>query len=221
MQLNIDSILSPKYPGLRASIRSITGVTVRKITPSLEELKKTVVDEVKSNYALESLKGVPVLRAYRDFFWRVSIDPTKVRPAAEALIRRILAGKSIPTISTLVNAYNLASIQTSIPLAAFDQTRLRGGLLMRAATAGEAFLGIGMDKPMSLNGGEIVVSDGEKLIAVCPYRDADSSKMTEETKALVLMVCGCPGIEEASLERAEEVAVDFILRFCGGKSSES
>jgi DNA/RNA-binding domain of Phe-tRNA-synthetase-like protein len=160
---------------------------------------------------------VQIFRAYRDFFWRAGIDPTKVRPAAEALIRRILANKQIPTINTLVDAYNLASIKTGVALAAFDLKELQGTLSMRAAEKGEEFLGIGMSKPMQLNGGEIVVHDDEKLVAVYPYRDAERSKVTEQTKKIMLMVCGCPGIDEAPLLEAQQVASDYIISYCQGK----
>jgi DNA/RNA-binding domain of Phe-tRNA-synthetase-like protein len=175
------------------------------------------MNEVKSKYTLESLKDVQIFRAYRDFFWRAGIDPTKVRPAAEALIRRILANKQIPTINTLVDAYNLASIKTGVALAAFDRKELQGTLSMRAAQQGEEFLGIAMSKPMQLNGGEIIVHDDEKLVAVYPYRDAERSKVTEQTKNIMLMVCGCPGIDEAPLLEAQQIASDYIIRHCQGK----
>lgn len=219
LQLEIESSLSSKFPGLRASLLPVSDVTVAKTSPPLEELRRTISDEVKSKYTLETLKDVPIFRAYRDFFWRAGIDPTKIRPAAEALMRRILANKPIPTINTLVDAYNLASIRTGIALAAFDQKRLQGALSMRAAKAEDEFLGIGMDKPMRLSGGEIVVSDAEKLVAVYPYRDADTSKVTEQTKGVILMVCSCPGIDEASLLEAQRVASEFILKFCGGRTN--
>ncbi len=195
------------------------GLNVQKTSSGLEDLKKVVVGEVRAQYSLETLKDVPVFRAYRDFFWSVGIDPTKIRPAAEALIRRIIAGKEIPTINTLVDAYNLASIRTGIAIAAFDQSRLRGSLSMRYAKAGERFLGIGMSEAIELKGGEVVVSDAEKLIAVYPYRDAESSKVTEETRVVVLMVCGCPNIEEEALQQAEKVVTEFVLRFCGGRQA--
>ncbi len=63
---------------------------------------------------LEGLKDEPIFRTYRDFFWTMGVDPTKVRPAAEALIRRILVGRSMPRINTVVDAYNLASMTTHI-----------------------------------------------------------------------------------------------------------
>jgi len=99
---------------------------------------------------------VPIFRTYRDFFWEIDIDPTKTRPASEALVRRVLQGKTLPTINTLVDAYNLASLTSGIPLAAFDYQSLEGELEMRFARKGEEFLGIGMDGPKSLDGGEIV-----------------------------------------------------------------
>jgi len=215
--LQIDPSLLSKHPGLRATTFSITGVIVQRSTPALGELKRAVEEEIRSIYTLEALKEVPMFRSYRDFFWRIGIDPTKIRPSAEALIRRILAGHSIPQINTLVDAYNLASIRTGVAIAAFDQSKLRGELLMRPAIAGEQFLGIGMSKPMDLNGGEAVVADNEKLIAVYPYRDADSSRVDEKTTDVVLMVCGAPGIDYESLMRAEQVASELILQYCGGK----
>ena len=173
--------------------------------------------KVKEKYNLNSVRNLPIFRAYRDFFWRVGIDPTKNRPAAEALIRRVLGGRTIPSINTLVDAYNLASIKTEIAIAAFDSNKLKGDLLMRFAEKREKFLGIGMEKPMLLQGGEIVVSDSEKLVAIYPYRDADSTKITEKTKNVMLLVCGVPGIGEETLQNAAEVALQYITGFCDGE----
>jgi DNA/RNA-binding domain of Phe-tRNA-synthetase-like protein len=74
-----------------------------------------------------------------------------------------------------------------------------------------------MDEPMELGGREVVVADDENLIAVYPYRDADGTKVTEATRDLILMTCGCPGITDTSLGEAERLASEFILKFCGGK----
>jgi DNA/RNA-binding domain of Phe-tRNA-synthetase-like protein len=192
-------------------------VNVGSSSADLQVFKEEVLLEVKQKYSLESLKDVAVFRAYRDFFWRIGIDPTKIRPAAEALIRRILAGKPIPMINNVVDSYNLASIKTEVALAAFNRDELRGSLLMRAALKGERFLGIGMSEPMELNGGEIVISDQEKLVAVYPYRDAEKSKVSGTTRNLLILVCGVPGIDEKLLGDAGKVALDLVTKFCGGE----
>ena len=90
---------------------------------------------------------------------------------------------------------------------------------MREAKPGEEFLGIGMDKPLQLSGGEAVIQDDERLVAVYPYRDADYSKVTTSTRNLMLLTCGVPGIGVAELEKAEAVCVEYITRFCGGVPS--
>jgi DNA/RNA-binding domain of Phe-tRNA-synthetase-like protein len=51
-----------------------------------------------------------------------------------------------------------------------------------------------MDKPVTLSGGEIVMTDRSRLIAIYPYRDADYSKITLEAKDLILVSCGVPSL---------------------------
>ena len=218
----ISSDISSRFPSLKVLTSRIINVKVRKQDAELEKFKNEITNDVRKKYNLDSLKNVASFRAYRDFFWKIGIDPTKTRPAAEALIRRILRRESLPCINTLVDAYNLASIKTEIALAAFDADKLKGKLLMRIAESGEEFIGIGMAKPMILQGGEIVISDEEKLVAIYPHRDADDTKVTEQTRNVFLLTCGVPGISEESLLKASQIAVEFITRFCGreGKVTE-
>ncbi len=217
MNLKIDAQLKTRFPDLTVLTCNVRGVKVEKQNFELEKFKEEIMKQVREKYDLDSVKNLLAFRAYRDFFWRVGIDPTKNRPAAEALVRRILGGRTIPCINTLVDAYNLASIKTEIALAAFDANKLKGNLLMRFAEEGEKFLGIGMEKPMLLQGGEIVISDSEKLVAIYPYRDADSTKITEKTKNVMLLVCGVPGIGEETLQNAAQVALEYITHFCCGE----
>lgn len=220
MIITIDSKLKTRFPDLTVLVLNIDGVTVKKKNDKLEKFKLEVMNQVKEKFDLESVKDHPTFRAYRDFFWNIGIDPTKIRPAAEALTRRILAGKKLPCINTLVDAYNLASINSGIALATFDKDKLEGDIFMRFAEEGEQILGIGMEKPLILRGGEIVVSDQEKLIAVYPYRDADNTKVTENTKNVTIVVCGVPRLRKETLERASDVTQEYVTRFCGGKKQE-
>jgi DNA/RNA-binding domain of Phe-tRNA-synthetase-like protein len=203
-----------EFDGLDAIPFLLEDLRVTDASPSLESFKREVVDRVRTAYTLEGLKDVPELRAYRDFFWRVGIDPTKTRPAAEALLRRILGGKPLPTVNALVDTYNLASIETRIALAAFDARTLRGDLVLRKARPGEGFLGIGMDRPVVLSGKEVVGEDEAGLIAVYPYRDSARTAVTTATGATVFLACGVPGIAGEALVAAQRVTRELIARFC-------
>ncbi len=217
MELEITPELKQKYPDMKVLVKTINDVEIKRENKALEEFKKEITKEIKEGYDIDSLKDDTTVRCYRDFFWRIGIDPTKIRPASEALIRRIVAEKPLYKINTLVDAYNLASIKTGIPLAAFDDQMLEGELVMRQAKEGEKFMGIGMKEPKILKGTEVVISDQEKLVAIYPYRDADSTKITQDTKQVKLLVCGVPGIEMDHLKRAGDTAVEYITRFCNGR----
>lgn len=216
MILKFSEEIEERFPELNVLTVQVSGVEIERSSEELEKFKEQVVKETREKYELEDLKDVPIFRTYRDFFWEIDIDPTKTRPASEALVRRILQGKGLPTINTLVDAYNLASIKSEVPLAAFDLSSLEDDLEMRFARAGEEFLGIGMDGPMSLDGGEIVVTDEEKLIAIYPYRDSEETKITGDTEEVLLMVCGVPGAG-GKLREARETVIDYVTRFCGGE----
>jgi len=111
MVFEIEPTLTNRFLGLRVVVGYVDGVRVENSGADLQRFKEETLAEVRQKYSLESLKDGAIFRAYRDFFWKVGIDPTKIRPAAEALVRRILAGKSIPTINNVVDSYNLASIR--------------------------------------------------------------------------------------------------------------
>jgi len=213
-RLLIDEEVRERFPDLTALLTELSGLKVQKSSPELEEFKKTVYERIRSRYRVEELKNESIIRLYRDFFWKIGVDPTKTRPAAEALIRRILRTGSLPTINTLVDSYNLASAESRIALAAFDAEEIEGDLVMRFAEPGERFLGIGMEKPRILKGGEIVVSDSRGLVAIYPYRDADRSKVTLKTRRIYLMTCGVPGISMETLRAAEALAAQYVEKFC-------
>jgi len=220
MMLRIDSELAARFPELPALPLDIDMVDIHKKDPELEKFKEEIATQLRKESDIESVKDEPIFRAYRDFFWSIGIDPTKTRPASEALTRRVLAGKKLPTINTLVDAYNLASIKSKIAIATFDKDQLEGELFMRFANPEEQIVGIGMDKPMVLKGGEIVLSDSVKLVAVYPYRDADNTKVTEKTKNVTMVLCGVPKIQKEALEAASDVAYEYVSRFCGQKNQQ-
>mgnify|MGYP000256374947 CR=1 FL=1 len=211
-----------RFPTLRLAYVVISGVAVRPSRgPELEELIREGVGEIRSKYDLATLKDLPVFRAYRDFFWRLGIDPTKERPSAEALVRRVLSGKPFPAINNLVDAYNLASMLTGIPIATFDLDAISGGrAILRPARPGEIFLGIGMKKSIVLTGRELVIADSEGPIAIYPYRDSNRTKITDRTRRALVIACGAPGVGEHLLLEAAGRAAELIVRFCGGTAGD-
>ena len=209
--------LQSSFQGLRVIEHTVHNLSIVNSKPDLAIFKKEVENRIRKSVSIEQLKDQKVVRANRDFYWKVGIDPTKMRPAGEALTRRILGGRELPTINTFVDSYNLVSAETFVAIGAFDLDSIHAdSLLMRRAVKGEKFLGIGMEREIELIGLEIVIEDlrERNLIAVCPYRDSDASKVTEDSKSVLLMMCGVPGIDEAELQRTETLTTSYVERFC-------
>jgi DNA/RNA-binding domain of Phe-tRNA-synthetase-like protein len=104
-------------------------------------------------------------------------------------------------------------VETFVAFAAFDMDRLQGDLTLRYARSGETFVGIGMGKAMSLRGRELVIDDGQELVAVYPYRDADASKLTLDTTSAVVLGCGVPGLGGRELVGSTELVVDYLRTY--------
>ncbi|MHA1581718.1 MAG: B3/B4 domain-containing protein [Candidatus Baldrarchaeia archaeon] len=211
-----DKEVKEKISGLHLTLGIIKNVKVTSSTDKNKEIYNRVVFMIKEKFNLENLKNDHIIRAYRDFYWHyLKIDPTKVRPAGEALIRRILSGKSIPNISNVVDAYNTASIETRISLGAYNYELLKFPLHVRFAKSGEKFKPIGKNV-IQLTGRELVLADQEKIICLYPHRDSDDTKVDLNTRNVLIVGYGVPNIDSEIVFDAVKIACNYILEVAGG-----
>jgi DNA/RNA-binding domain of Phe-tRNA-synthetase-like protein len=217
LDIHYDSKVKNLLSKLSVCLGIINNVHVEKGNDKIRRLKEAIYEEVRARYSAEELKNNPTVRAYRDFYWRLGVDPTKTRPSGEALLRRILHGDELPCISTAVDAYNLASIKTIIPISGLDADHLNPPLQIRFAESGEAFQGIGMAKPISLTQGTLILADRTQVLCIYPYRDSDQTKIGMWTRNVILIAYGVPGILEEQLKEAVEIALSHIKQISGGE----
>jgi DNA/RNA-binding domain of Phe-tRNA-synthetase-like protein len=217
LQVNFDSDASKKMPQLAICLGSVSNVHVEQENQQIQNLHKFVYAEVRNEHNIEELKNNPTIRAYRDFYWKLDIDPTKTRPSGEALLRRVLNGNNLPRISTVVDAYNLASMRTIIPISGFDGDRLDPPFKIRFARNNETFTGIGMTEPMNLTDKMLVLTDKKQVLCIYPHRDSDFTKISLQTKNVLVIGYGAPGITDEQLRTAVENATSYIKLVSGGE----
>ncbi|MBO8182959.1 MAG: hypothetical protein H0Z28_09235 [Archaeoglobus sp.] len=210
--------ITVKDPAIFVSVGEVLGVTVRKSKEETLNLFKEVIDKIKKEYDLETLKDHPVVRAYRDFYWRIGIDPTKQRPSSEALLRRGLKG-NIPVINNVVDAGNIASMETLVPIGLYDVDLIEGELELRFARDSEIFEPIG-GKKEELTKNQIVLADESKVLHVYPYRDSQLTMIREKTRNVLIVACGVPKVDSEIVLEACRKASNYILRLAGGEKSD-
>lgn len=210
MEIKISNEIAKRY-GIFVEVIELEGLKIRKSGDDFIKFRNFIFDEIKKKYSLETLKDNRIIRAYRDFYWSIGIDPTKTRPSSEALVRRILADKGLPLINNLVDSYNLASALTLIAMGAYDVEKINGSLEIRYSS-NEEFIGIGNKKMTTKN--HIVLADEEKIISIYPYRDSEKTKITEDTTKAIVVLCGVKGIEREYMLKAKEKTEEIIKKFC-------
>lgn len=218
IHVNWSQDVSDRFPELAVCIGTITDIHNEKENERIEQLREAAYQEVKTKHNIETLKDNPTVRAFRDFYWKLGIDPTKTRPSGEALLRRVLHGDELPRISAVVDAYNLASTKTILPISGFDVDLLNQPFHVRFAKNGETFTGIGMDKPITLTEQMLVLADQKQVLCIYPYRDTDLTKITMQTRNAMIIVYGVPRIDEQVLKEAAETTLDYIRLVSQGKT---
>lgn len=184
-------------------------------TPFSEELWQEI-DAFSVRYraelTTESLKQLPAIEATRRVYRACGKDPSRYRPASEALIRRMLQGKELYRVNTLVDVINLASIKFGYSIGGFDAAKFVGdGLTLGIGRAGEPYEGIGRG---TLNiEGLPVYRDAEGGVGT-PTSDHERTKITLSTTHLAVLINGYDGCEEQV--RANAVfLIDRLQKYCG------
>jgi DNA/RNA-binding domain of Phe-tRNA-synthetase-like protein len=198
----------------------IKDIQVSDKPKGLEFIKKEVFESIRENFTIVGIKETPVVKAYRKFYWKyLNIDPTKTRPSGEALARRVLKKQKIPIISNIVFAINLASIRTQLSFSGFDLNAIEGDLVIRYAKSNEEFQGIGT-RHRILTGKELLLADEMKILCIYAYGDADATRITEETRDILLVDYGAPQISRKLLEKGIKIGLNYIQATAGGVIGE-
>ena len=170
-------------------------------------------DKFRETLTTESLKDMPSIAATRRVYKACGKDPSRYRPASEQLIRRMLQGKELYQIDTLVDLVNLASIAFGYSIGGFDADKFVGDTLtLGVGREGEPYEGIGRG-PLNIAG--LPVYRDAKGGVGTPTSDNERTKMTMATTHLVVLVNGYDGNRERVMENAQYLK-QLIERFASG-----
>ena len=151
----------------------------------------------------ESLKEITSIAATRRVYKACGKDPSRYRPASEALIRRVLQGKELYQRDTLVDLVNLTSIAYGYSIGGFDADKFVGDTLtLGIGREGEPYEGIG--RGMINIHGLPIYRDAEGGVGT-PTSDHERTKMTLDTRHLVVLINGYDGDEQRVRANAEYI----------------
>ena len=169
-------------------------------------------ERFRKELTTESLKELTSIAATRARYKKCGKDPSRYRPASEALIRRMLQGKELYQKDTLVDLVNLASIAYGYSIGGFDAAKFVGDTLtLGIGREGEPYEGIG--RGMLNIAGLPVYRDAEGGVGT-PTSDNERTKMTLATRHLVVLINGYDGDRDRVVENARYIQ-ELLRRYAG------
>lgn len=158
----------------------------------------------------------PTILATRGGYKALGKDPARYRGSAEALLRRLIAGKGLPRINSVVDVINLVSVESRLPIGLYDLAHVEGVIEFRAGQAGETYKGIGK-YDLNLEGLPLFAD------AIGPHgsatSDSERTMVTASTKrvlAILVSFGGSSGLEEWNRRLAEN-----LMSHASGRAIES
>ncbi len=203
-------------------------VTVRPRSENLEHEFTTRSGELMAHYPSPAL-ALPAFAPARRMYHACGLDPSKVRPSSEALIRRVLLGRGLPRVNTAVDAANLVSISILRPVGLYDADKieplpasetkghadhLTPVITLRLGLAGEEYAGIGK---------ETIHLHGRPTLAdrIGPFgnpsADSARTRVTEDTTRLLFVVFEPADEPRDTAEAHLTLALATLQRHLGGK----
>ncbi|MDQ2824354.1 MAG: phenylalanine--tRNA ligase subunit beta [Verrucomicrobiota bacterium] len=154
--------------------REIAALMGKKLQPLPTEAK---IDTGKSGVKISALHECP-------FFSARKIDNVKVGPSP-AWLRAKIEAAGIRSINNIVDISNFVMLELGQPTHAFDADKLKGGINVRLARAGEKFLALD-GKTYSLTPENLVIADDERALGIGGVMGGEETGVTETTRNVLL-----------------------------------
>ncbi len=191
MKVTIDAKLKAKCP--RTALACVTAHVVAGASPAalLQEMKTRENEIQKLPFprgVLESMQVETTRKAYK----ALGKDPARYRGSAEALLRRVVAGKGLPQINAVVDVINLVSVESRLPIGLYDLEHIVGDIVFRAGREGETYKGIGK-YDLNLEGLPLFADTGGPHGSATS--DSERTMVTGATKQVLAVLISFSGME--------------------------
>jgi DNA/RNA-binding domain of Phe-tRNA-synthetase-like protein len=211
MRVTIDGGLKAKCP--RAALACVTAhVEAAASAEALIDMMRARETEIQNLPHPRGVLASPQVEATRSAYKALGKDPARYRGSAEALLRRIVAGRGLPQINAVVDVINLVSVESRLPVGLYDLARVQGDIVFRKGRAGETYKGIGK-YDLNLEGLPVFCD------AVGPHgsptSDSERTMVTSETRHVLAVIVSFGGTE--GLERWAKRMSELFTRFAAGK----
>lgn len=225
VQVRIDPLIQHTLPTLVLGLVETADVQSAPEHPALRVMLDELCERLRVEHKGKVAADRPEIAATRRAYRALGDDPTRYRPANEALLRRVLRHQTvlppssapaepssgIPLINTIVDINTYVSLESGFALGCYDREHIAGAAVLRRGADGEQYTPIG--KPSVDAAKRLVLADDQGIFG-SPTADAQRTMVTDTTRAVLFVIFGCEAAP-AAVERAMERVAELLVRFGG------
>lgn len=214
MTITIDKSVVTKF---KCAILFFTQVENSDSNESLWKEIDTFSRQLRAAYDTPS-QAANLFEASRKLYRAIGIDPTRRRPSSEALLRRVIQGKPLYKVNTLVDAGNYCSMYFHLSIGFYDAIKIKGNVTFRLGLEGEHYQGI--NKGAINVARKLALSDDFGPFGN-PSSDSDRTKLTLTTTEAMMVLFAPADYQDLLLAENAAFAKKTILQYCNGKIKDS
>lgn len=219
MKIKIDQQIINDYPDLLVGVVIAKNIDNSLTKSATKQLLDGIEAVTRKKMKKDDLEQHPVIEKWRDVYRRFGAKPKKHPSSIEALMKRVLKGDAIPSISTLVDVYNYLSVKNIIPIGGEDLDQVCGDICLTYAQGKEPFIPLGEKAVSYPPAGEAIYHDfAGTTCRRWNYRECNRTKFTKNTTNAAILIedIGIYGREK--LEKIVAQSAQFIEKYCGGNT---
>lgn len=207
ISFQIDPALQVAAPQLKLGV-----LTARVQNSEQSEELQARIDKqlaaLQDMFEIASVNSLAPIAAQRAAYKTLGKDPSRYRGSAEALLRRVLQGKGLYHVNTLVDLNNLISLNTLHPVGSYDLSKLQQPFVFRVGQAGESYKGIGKAE-ISIENLPLIADEQGPFGS--PTSDSERAMITQDTKQFMMVIFAFSGGDlQPVLAEAEELLQGFL-----------
>jgi DNA/RNA-binding domain of Phe-tRNA-synthetase-like protein len=161
----------------------------------------------------------PGILAWDEAYQKLGSNPKKYPPSIHSLVQRALTGKPLPYINDAVALFNAVSLRYLLPCGGDDLDFIIGDPVLGLATGQEQFVPLGGTNPERPQPNEVIYFDSGDLKVMCRrwnWRNGDQTKITTNTRNLLINVDGLGDVFRPAVEAATKEIAEWLRTECNG-----
>jgi DNA/RNA-binding domain of Phe-tRNA-synthetase-like protein len=213
--ISLDEQIQSALPDFVIGVVESGALHVTAHEPALWTEIDARLSELMRSLRVEDVADLPPVAGLRKAYRTLGKDPTRYRGSQEALLRRVLKGKGLYRINTVVDINNLMSLESLHSAGTFDAGRIDGPVVVRAGRPGETYYGIGRDL-LNVEGLPLL-SDNQGPFG-SPTSDSERTKVTLQTTSTLTAILSFTGPEGVA-DHCRRLA-GLLCRYAGAQAGQ-